>query len=327
MSDSQAPAAPAATPTPAASAAPTEIPKETKPTDATAPNEAVKAADDSEDIDDALDESEEKALSAKDEKEAKRLWKLKVQGKDLDVDEEELVKRAQMGYSADQKWQEAAQIKRQVEGFLGLLQQDPVEALSKIGINVDDLAEKHIQRRIEEMQKTPEQLEREKLEKEVRRLQKAAEDRETQEKQLEQQRMQEKFAVEFENDIMSALDDPKSGLPKSPYFIKRIADTMIFAMKNGVKNIKAADAITMIKDEARRELQDMYAQSPDELFEELIGKDRLTKYRKGKVKKSRPVPTADVKATGQSELKSQSPKQEDKPRMKQRDFFKNLGSK
>lgn len=328
----------ASTPTPAAAApaaessnpAPTETPKaDAKPADAEAPKEAKAEGAEAEELDgEELEESEEKELSEKEKKEAKRLWKLKVQGKDLDVDEEELIKRAQMGYSADQKWQEAAQVKKQVEQFIGMLQKDPVEALSQLGFNVDEIAEKHIQRRIEEMQKTPEQVEREKLQREVEELRKKEKEREQKAQELEKQRLQEKFAIEFEQDILSSLDDPKSGLPKSPYFIKRVADTMIFAMQNGYKDIKAKDAIAIIKDEVRKELHEMYQASPDEVFEELVGKDRLTKYRKAKIKNKKTVPNADIKPTGQAEMKAEKAKQEqEQKKIRQRDFFKNLGTK
>lgn len=322
------PSTPAAPAAPAPEAAKAPAPADAKPTDAEAPKEAKATSEEGEELEDQLEEAEEKELSAKEKKEAKRLWKLKVQGKDLDVDEEELVKRAQMGFSADQKWQEAAQTKKQVEAFIGMLQKDPVEALAALGFNVDDIAEKHIQRRIEEMQKSPEQIEREKLQKEVEALRQKEKERETQAQELEKQRLQEKYAVEFEQDILSSLDDPKSGLPKSPYFIKRVADTMIFAMQNGYKDITAKDAIAIIKEDVRKELQELYAASPDEVFEELIGKDRLTKYRKGKIKNRKPTnPTvADIQPTGRAEKQAAQSKEEAK-KVLAKDFFRNLGTK
>lgn len=285
------------------------------------------ATDDVEDDgSDLTDEDIKKAEKAQ----AKLRKKLKVGGKEVEVDEDELVKRAQMGYSAEEKWQEAAKMRKQVESFIQLLQNDPAVALEKMGFNVDELAEKRIQQRIEEMKKSPEQLEKERIERELHELKAEREKERSEIQKREMERLQEQFAVEIENDIDGALNDNKLGLPKSPYVIKRIADTMILAMKHGYKDVKARDVLPIVQEEIRKELRDMYATSPDEIFEELVGKDRLTKYRRGKIKKpaeAKPASLSDVRPTGHKEI--QQSRQDEKPRSKEsaKDFFKRLGSK
>lgn len=334
MADTPIPAAPAA---PAASSQPAaDQSKKTDvvPQDDKKPVEAkdASASESDEDLEDEADAIDDMPDDTKEEKkakaEAKKKWKLKVAGKDVEADEEELIKRAQMGYSADQKWQEAAQMRKQMESFIGLLQSDPSEALAQLGMNVDELAERHIQRRIEEMQKSPEQLEREKLEKELQKLKKEMEDKENRAREEEISRMQEKFAVEIETDILNALEKDKE-MPNSPYVVKRVADLMIIAMQNGKKDVSAKDVLPLVKKQINQELKDMYSLAPDDVFEALIGKDRLNKYRKARVKRKpgeQPPPplTQQVQSTGQKELKAQSSK-DDKPKRSTRDFFKNLG--
>lgn len=326
MSDVSAPAASAAPAAPATTAQPADAAaKDAKATDSTAPVGTKSTESDADIEEDAEELAKEEA---KIEKAIKKAYKLKVDGKDVDVDEAELIKRAQMGFSADAKWQEAATIKKQMEGFLTLLQQDPSEALARLGMDVDDLAERHIQRRIEEMKKTPEQLEREKLQKEIEKYKKESEMRQKQARDEEIQRLQSKFSVEIENDISSALEDATSGLPKSPYVIKRVADLLILAMQKGKKDVRARDVLPMIKEEVRNELREMYNVVPDDMFEEMVGKDRLTKYRKGKIKKPK-APTAsasDVKSTGQAEMKANKETKET-PRIRAKDFFNKLGSR
>lgn len=335
MADTPTPAAPAA-PAPAASPAPADVKKDEKkaaPSEV-APKDAPAPEDDAEDIEEEADAIEDMPEDTKEEKkakaEAKKKWKLKVAGRDIEADEDELIRRAQMGYSADQKWQEAAQMRKQMDSFIALLQQDPGEALSKLGMNVDELAERHIQRRIEEMQKSPEQLEREKLEKELQKLKKEMEDKENAAREEEIARMQEKFAIEIENDILTTLDKDRD-MPKSPYVVKRVADLMIIAMRNGRKDVTAKDVLPIVKKQINDELREMYSVAPDEVFETLVGKDRLTKYRKARVKRKPteqpPTPLSNqVQQTGQSELKSQSSKEERRQKSA-RDFFKTLGKK
>lgn len=267
---------------------------------------------------------------------AKRAYKLKVGGRDVEVDEAELLKRAQMGYSADQKWQEAAQMRKQMEGFVQLLQRDPEKALEQMGYDVDKLAEERLQKRILEMQKSPEQLEREKLQRELQEMKDRDAAREEEYRTKETQRIQDQYAIELENDISAALDNNTYGFPKTPYVVKRIADTMILAVQQGIAtnnqrlmNISAKDVLPIVEAEIKQELHDMYSASPDEVFESLVGKDRLNKYRRAKIKKTaKPTSASDVKQTGTKELKKvQDQQSAQQKKLNAKDFFKNLGSK
>lgn len=274
--------------------------------------------------DDGSDLPPEKEQKAKAKK-----YKLNVKGKDVEVDEKELLKRAQMGFAADEKWQEAARVRKQVESMLGLLQKDPAAFLEKAGFNVDELAEQRIQQRIEEMKKTPEQLELEKMRREHEALltERERERQEAHERQIKQ--MQTEFAVQIETEIMQALDNPEFGLPKSPYFVKRIADVLIYDIKKNKKQtISAAKAAEIVRDEVKSEWQEVYQLTPDEVFEQMVGKDRLNKYRRSKIKKpvTQPTSLADVKPTGTSEIKNVT-EEKPKERIRARDFFKKLGSK
>lgn len=296
----------------------------------------VKASAETEEIEDTGEDitpEEAKKIEAA----AKKAYKLKVGGKDVEVDESELLKRAQMGYSADEKWQEAAKMRKQMDGFIALLQRDPAKALEQMGFNVDELAEKRIQARIEEMRKSPEQLEKEKMQKELEEIRAERERERDEARQSEMSRLQDQFASEIETDISSALDNNQFGFPKSPYVVKRIADMMILAMQEGartnneqLKNVKAKDVLGMVQDEIKRELHEMYSSSPDEVFEQLVGKDRLNKYRKSKIKKSvsKPATAQDIKPTGTKELQRlQEDKSASAKKVVYKDFFKNLGSK
>ncbi len=326
MADAASPAAPAA---PAQAA--TQAVLSTLPADQKAPADA--GGDDvSEDTgEDLVEVPSKKAVEA-----AKKAYKLKVGGKDVEVDESELLKRAQMGYSADEKWQEAAKMRKQMDGFIQLLQRDPAKALEQMGYDVDKMAEERIQHRIAEMQKSPEQVEREKLQRELQDMKDRDAQREEEYRTKETQRIQDQYAIELENDISQALDSNTYGFPKTPYVVKRIADTMILAVQQGIatnnarlKNITAKDVLPIVEAEIRQELNDMYQSSPDDVFESLVGKQRLNAYRKSKIKKTAAKPSGsnEVKQTGAKELNKAKESQAPAKKLSSKDFFKNLGSK
>jgi hypothetical protein len=337
---SAAPAAPAAS-NPAQTAS--EQVLNTLPKDQKTPVEA-RGNEVTEDTGDDLPPEEAKSKKAA-EAAAKRAYKLKVGGKDLEVDEAELMKRAQMGYSADQKWQEAANMRRQMDAFIQLMQTDPAKALAQMGHDVDKLAEDRIRAKIEEMQKSPEQLEREKAQRELAELRAEREKEKTQTQEREKQRVQEQFAIEIENDISSALDNNEFGFPKTPYVVKRIADTMITFLsqaldpqsdltpqqRDRLKKLSAKDVLPIVRDEMQAEQRELYLMTPDEVFEQLVGKDRLNKYRRNKIKKTASPKTSsanDVKSTGAKELqKAQDEADKSKKKVNAKDFFKTLGSR
>lgn len=256
-------------------------------------------------------------------------WKLKVDGQEIEIsDEEELIKRAQMGFAADKKWQEAAETKKQVMIFLDALQNDPVAAISKMGLDMDDIAEAHIKRRIEEMEKSPEQLEQEKIRQELEQLRSEKEKQEEEVRQSEIRRIQNEYAVQIENEISEVLDTNQN-LPKSPYVVKRVADVLIAEYKRGNTNIQVKDVVPFVEKQIMSEFSKMFGSMPENMFEKVVGKDILNKYRKSKVKSTQSAPKSTVngiKSTGESErLAKTSSRQESK--ISSRDFFKKLGTK
>lgn len=283
----------------------------------------------SEEVEESEPSEEEKKKAEKKEAKKKaeaKAWKLKVGGKEVEIkDEQELLKRAQMGYAADEKWQEAAKIRKDMEAFVQALQSDPTSVLEQMGFDVDALAEQRIQQRIEEMSKSPEQLEREKLQKEIEKLRKEREQEQETMRSKEMERMQQQYAMQIENDISQALDSNKA-LPKSPYVVKRIADSLLLAMNNGYHDVTVTDVLPIVESQIRSEIQEMFSAMPEELVEAVIGKDVLNKVRKSRIKKT--VPTKPkVEATGNTEIKKaqEANKSQDK-KLSAKDFFKKLGS-
>ena len=104
--------------------------------------------------------------------ELKRRMKFKVNGReverDIDLnDEDALQELLQKGFAADERFQSASSLEKKMKEFAALLQADPYEALRAAGHDPDKLTEAYMQKRVEELAKSPEQLELEKLQKEI----------------------------------------------------------------------------------------------------------------------------------------------------------------
>jgi hypothetical protein len=265
------------------------------------------------------------AVKAETEKQLKaeiKKWKLKIDGKEEELDEESLVKHAQMGKAAQKRMQEAAELRKNVEAFLTVLKADPLKVLSDPSLGIDPearkrMAEAIINNEIEEMQKSPEQREKEKLQRELEELKNKHKQDEESRKAREFQRLQDEASKQLDRDMTQALET--SGLPKSPYTVKKLAEVMMIALQNNVE-ISAADAIPLIRKQMQAEIKEMFASTPEDLIEEFIGKDNISRLRKRnlqRMKQSADSPSA-VKSTG-SEVKknTEAPK-----KIAMKDFLK-----
>ncbi len=289
-------------------------------------------------VEEATDEELQEALTDEDasaeeiaevkEEIAKRL-SLKINGQERefdlsnDMDIDALREMAQKGEGADQKFQEAATMRKQMEKFVELMQNDPIKAMTELGLNPDDVAEMHMQKRIEEMQKSPEQLELEKLRAEIEAERQAKEELEKEKFEAEQQRIQDEYARQLDNEISDALNG--SELPKSPYVVKRVAENLMIALEKD-SNASVSDIMPLVQKQIKQEIRDMFGVMPEDIIEQFIGEDVSTKLRKRRIKKMKKAPNTEVKATGKSEIKAaqDAAKKEDKP-TSAKDFFKSFG--
>lgn len=276
------------------------------------------------------------SLSRAEKAEAKKTLKnlrIKVDGREFDEelpfeipDDEEAVewmkRNLQMSRMGQKRSQELSTLEKEVRSFIDELKKNPRKVLSDptIGIDVKRLAAEVIEEEIENAQKSPEQLERERLERELKDLKEQREREKEELNQREFERIQQESFERYDMLIGQALE--KSDLPKSPYVVKKMADYMLLGLQNGI-DVSPADVVPIIREELQDELKDMFAVMPDEVVEAIIGKDVLTRVRKkniAKAKQAKAPPTAQNLAadTGKS-----SKADAQKPVQKQsiKDFF------
>ena len=267
------------------------------------------------------------------EKEVKSLireYQLKVNGKTINKkidlsDENGLRNELQLAAAARQSMQEASNLKKLYEKEVGRLKSNPWEVLKELGMDPDELAELRIQSRIEEMKKSPDQIERERIQKELTAAREEArqlkEERETE----NFEKMKQQAAVQIESEIESALDAYKT-LPKSRHIVKRIADSLLWAMDQGFENVTAEDVMPMVEKEWKEEMGRLMDDSSEDILEQMIGQRNIERMR---AKRLAGMNQAPKSATSIKSTSASIQKQAEKPaeKMKQRDFFKQLGRK
>ena len=127
-------------------------------------------------------------------------FELKVGGKTykkkLDLNnEEELQRELQMAMAGRQAMQQKAELEKIYEQEIRRLQDNPWEVLQELGFDPLELSESKLREYVQEQQKSPEQVERERIERELIAARKEAEDLKRRHEEMEFAKLQEQAAA------------------------------------------------------------------------------------------------------------------------------------
>lgn len=269
---------------------------------------------------------------------AQQMFKVKIDGQEVELSETELKKYASLGKSAQKRFEEAAvirkeneAIKKDIQTFFEMLKNDPLSILGDESLSLDKrkIAEMIMNEEIEKSKKSPEQVEKESLQKQLEAAQKKIKEAEDGKKREEWERLQNEAATSIERDIMDALDTKE--LPKSPYVINRMVSMLHIAAQNKI-NLSAKDVLPIVKKQIMDDFKGLSGLLPEDQLEAILGEDKVKALRKRylqKVKSSQQVTTSakDVKSTGGDVQSAKSANRDGaKKAVNARDFFKKIGS-
>lgn len=257
---------------------------------------------------------------------SKKKYDLKVNGKsksiELDTsDDKAVTDYLQKAMAADERFQEAATLRKDVQLLVKTLKENPLAILTHPGVGVDvkKLAEMVINQELEDMQKSPEQKKLEQLEKELAQEREAKTKMEEQARQAAVSQQEAEQFQEIDDKISNALSATE--LPKTPYVVKRISDAMIAAFDMGYKDIQVEQIIPIVEKQLKEEMGQWFDSSSEDALEKLMGKnlDRIRKKRVAAAKKA-PTTAEAIKATSEaSKPKEKGP--EEKPTKRFEDLF------
>jgi hypothetical protein len=193
-----------------------------------------------------------------------RKLKLKLDGQDIELPEEEILKLAQMSGSAQKRWQEAAAEKKRTVEVLEFLKANPKEALKRLGIDVRKFSEETLTEIIKQEQESPEAKKVREYEEKLREYE--ARDNETkaeqEARQIEAERAKiiaakqeetNKWVRQYDQLFTAAL--AKADVPKTPRSVARMAQLQKL---NGAKgyNLDADSLAKIVSEDYQKELQD-----------------------------------------------------------------------
>lgn len=211
------------------------------------------------------------------------LFEFKVNGRDVKMTRQELIDNASMSHAANEKFNEAKKQRTEVDRIIKTAKSNPIEALMDpaLGLTKDQI------RTAFENWYAKEVIEVETLSREERQMKelqewKARREAEDQERKArEEQEAQEKMTAQqrdyLQGQIIDAID--KSGLPKTPATVARIAFYMRQNLLNGWE-APMEMIVRQVKQERQESFRNETQASTVEQVIELLGEDFVNKIRK-----------------------------------------------
>ncbi len=318
MSDNQVPATPATPVAPTEQAPKTETPVVEAKVSETPTTEKAPVA-----------KVEAKADAAADktgaEKVATDQYEIKVDGKVLTLNKEEMIKYAQLGHAGQKRMAEAAERERKAderenavksnwEKLQQALKEAPESVLEDehIGHNKYELAQKWLAEKATNDAKSPEQKKLEEalarsaaLEKQLKEIEKQKEEALRAKEQEEEQREMEMSMKSLETEMISAFK--KYQLPNSPAMVDRMVGIMEVAKKNDLP-VSIDDVAKIVRDDIKKDIQELAGLLPDDEFEELLGDIGINKIKASTLKKMKSAPKVDPTQVGKVDKKEAAPK-------------------
>jgi len=217
--------------------------------------------------------------------EAARRLKLKVRGREMELDEGEVIRRAELAEGAEQKFQEAAQLRKQAEQFFQTLLSDPMSVLTHPEladkIKFRELAENYLSQELQKEMLSPEQRELQELRDYRQKQQKATEDAQkeqlTRTQQQEMAKLQQRAAQEYDVKISEVLQ--QSDLPKNAHTVKRVAEMLYNALQKGY-DLDVQTAVDMVREGYMTEISSLVGGLEGPSLIKALGPDIVKKLRK-----------------------------------------------
>lgn len=260
---------------------------------AEARGESLEEEEDDE-YDDSTDDDEEDLEEDADPKQSeqdsdKKIYKLKVNGKEIEFDasDENKVKQAiQKGLGADHKMYQASQMQKQAKGLIEALKEDPASVLEhpSIGVNFKEFAEKWLwENHVEPQMLTEEQRQAREQQRELERYRKMEQKQKEMAKRQKEEQLKAQFRQEWSKKFTEAMTEHK--IPKSDWSVRRMAQYMTAARKKGFKDVEPKHVAQYVKQDWLNAQKELLNGLEGDQLQEYLGKDVLEKARQANLAK------------------------------------------
>lgn len=211
--------------------------------------------------------------------EAMRKYKVKVDGQELEVEEQELIRGYGHQKAANKALQEGRAYRKQAEEFISMMK-DPeklFDVIQKLGHDPRNLSEKYLSRVLEDELMDP----REKELRDTKAKLKQIEDMERMQREAVEKKRNEalkaQYSQQYETQFVEALQT--TGLPPTKPMVAEMAKYIGRAAQLGFK-MTATEAAHLVREDIQRAHMALIGDSDGDTLIKLLGEDVANKVRK-----------------------------------------------
>jgi len=219
----------------------------------------------------------------------KRKLKAKVNGQEIEVSEEEILRDYQKYKAADANLKEAATLKKQLEGFVTYLKENPKEGLKQLGIDPRKFSEDTLMAFLEDEMMDPKDKELKTTKARLQELEQKEKDEQDRQKDSEMAVLEKQYAEDYSNKITAALEAEK--IPRTAFTIRRMASYMSEGLKRGV-DMSPADVCKQVKKDYSEDYASIFSGMEPEDIISIFGDDLIKKIRKYDTSRVQKRPTS-----------------------------------
>lgn len=249
---------------------------------------------------DAINEAVENGeLSEKQAQSMIRKLQLKVNGKiiekEVDLSDEDFLRNQfQLAEAAKSSMQKAAEQEKLFRQLIEGGKKDPAAFIKEaFGLDPDEFAAMHIEKKIEHLKKSPEVLERERIQAELQAAREEAKRLKEEKEAIEMTKLQQETMSNLKNEISNAIK-AHTKLPDTKYVQQKMAQALMWAEENGFQGATADDVAPLVEAEMRKEMNELYDLMPEELVEAMVGRKNIDRLRKSKIAKAKEIPSVNA---------------------------------
>lgn len=212
-------------------------------------------------------------------REAIRRYKVKVNGEEMEVDEDELKRGYSHQRAANKAMQEGLKKQRQAEEFISMLQDKGklFDVISKMGHDPRALAEEYLTSKIEEDLMDPREKEMKTYKEKLRHYEELEKMQAEKQRQQEYEDLKNRHAQEYTKSFIEAMEESK--VPKTKETLQKMAKYVKDAAKIGYK-LTAKEAAKMAEEDHISTVRSIASQLDGEMLIKILGDEVTNKVRK-----------------------------------------------
>lgn len=208
--------------------------------------------------------------------------KLKLDGKEVELPESEVIAGYQTGQVAAQRFKEAAKMRQEAEQILQFAKQNPKEFFQKTGMNAREWAEQYLLEELQAEAMSPEQRKARENEDKIRKYEQDDKDRKETQRQEQMKRLEQEHMQNYDVMFTKALSE--SGLPKTVFTVRRMAELQLINVKNKYE-LNASQLAKLVREDYIAEQKALLGGFEGDQLIDFLGPDLVKKLSKAQIAK------------------------------------------